>query len=256
MRKTLTLVLTLAVTLGFIADSLASVKKRDPDKREVASILKKIGGEHYFEDMKVREIGMIETEIDEELDEGGIKAYYWVYSAMLEDDAGYQIIIFDNEPRYLGYYKVQLSPMECGEDYISFEQGDFDMGADPITEETDRWSVKIPDSGPPKRIVLNGPVEFEAAPTIEEVQEKVKEEREQAAEASSSSKSGQKRIKPEYRSWQIKLNGKMITVESAIFVEYKGGQVTVKDAKTGRTVRKPIRDFSDADQKYLRQLIR
>jgi len=253
MRRKLTGVLTLAILIGVVAISMASVKKRGPDKREVEGVLKKIGGTHFQEGMKIREVGMIETEINESEDVGGIKAYYWVFCTLLPDDSGYHVIIFDNEPRYLGYYKTELNPRECGEKTIVFDQGDFDLGADPITGEADKWSVEIPSSGPPPRININGPKEFVAAPTIEEVKEQKKEEREEAAATASVST---KKLEPEYRSWKIKVGEKMITVESAIFMEYKGGLVTIKDAKTGRTVTLPVRDFSEADQKYLRELIR
>ncbi len=257
MNRTLRFLLASAVIACFVTSSPASPKKRDPDKRDVDSILKKIGDKHYFEDMKVRDIGMIKTDIDEDQDAGGIKAYYWVYSTPLPEDAGYRLIIFDNEPRYLGYYDVLMSPMECNGKYIVLDQGDFDQGADPVTGETDRWSVEVPVNGPRKRITApgpNGPAEFVAAPTIEEVKEQKKEERQEAAEQAGSS-SSQKMV-PEYRSWHIKIGDKVIKVESAIFIEYKGGEVTIKDAKTGRTVTKPIRDFSDEDQKYVKQLIR
>ena len=132
---------------------------------------------------------------------------------------------------------------------IVFDQGDSDFGADPVTGDTDRWSVVIPASGPPKRITMGGtPIEFSAAPTIEEIEEKLKAERAAAAEeAAASSRQSAKNIKHE---------GRMINVESAIFVEFKGGMVTIKNAKDQRTLTRPIRDFSDADQKYLKQLLR
>jgi hypothetical protein len=258
MRRTLTYILSLAIIIGFAEKSLAAAKKRDLDKREVTSDLRKFGGDHYFEDMKIRELGGIETDIDEEEDDGAIRAYYWIYFCELPDNAGYRVIIYDNEPRYLGYYEVTLVPLELGEESIVFDQGDSDMGSDPVTGETDRWSVKIPASGPPKRITMGVPIEFNAAPTIEEIQEKDKAARAAAAEEASSSArpSAKKKITPEYRSWTIKYGNKMITVESAIFVEYKGGMVTIKDAKTQRTVSRPLRDFSEEDQKYLRQLVR
>lgn len=256
MRNIIRFVLPLVIGTGLVSSSFAAVE-RDLDKREVESDLRKFGGEHYFEDIKIREIGEIETEVDEEEDQDGNKAFYWIYSTILPDDAGYRIIIYDNEPRYLGYYDVPLSPINCGEGTIVFEQGDFDLPADPITGDTDTWSVEIPDSGPPKRIQIGGnPVSFVAAPTIEEVKEEIKEEREAAAAAASSGSSTKQRITPEYRSWQINAGGRMITVESAIFVEYKSGQVTIKDGKTGRTKAIPLRNFSEADQQYLRQLIR
>jgi hypothetical protein len=254
MNRALRFILATAIIAGFAANSPASPKKRDPDKREVAGILKKIGDKHFFEDMKVRDIGMILTGEEENTD----KAYFWVFSTPLPEDAGYRLILFDNVPAYLGYYDVLMSPMECNEKFIVLNSGDFDQGPDPVTGETDRWSVEIPASGPRKRITApgpKGPAEFVPAPTIEEVKEQKKEERQAAAEESSSSSSSQK-LEPEYRSWNIKIGEKMIRVESAIFIEYKGGQVTIKDAKTGRTVTKPIRDFSEEDQKYLKQIIR
>lgn len=264
MRKTLASILTVAVVGGIVLSAYASPKKREPDKREVEKILQQIGGEHYVEGMKIRSIGKIENNIPEEEDKGNIKAYYWVFSATLPD-GGYHVIIFDNTPFYLGFYPSRLSPIECGEvsneGYIKFDQGDFDEGEDPIFGGTDYWTIKIPASGPRERVTLKNmegaPSEFVKGPEPEKEEEVQQESRGAMGQSlsSGSTKPQKKRIKPEYRTWHVNFQGRIIEVESAIFVSVENGLITLKDGKTGKKVSLPARDFSDEDQKYLKGLM-
>ncbi len=259
MRKTLVYLLTAAFAIGMASTTLASIKKRKPDKRVVANALKKIGGDHFPEGMEVDALGKVDTDFDD-----SATAYYWLFVGELQDDAGFQLIIYDNEQRYLGFYKLKNEPVECGKRYFSVDISNEDTDAviDPITGRDDLRSVRLTEKGPTKRLTLNGPddtpAEFIAAPSPEEIKEQQKAAGVGSADAGSSSspQAASKRIKPEYRSWEVKFGEKMITVESAIFVEYKSGMVTIKNAKDGNTAVIPLNNFSAADRAYLKKLLK
>lgn len=259
MKKTFAYILAAAFAIGLISTADASMKKREPDRRDVEKRLKKIGGEHYVEEMEVDDLGRVDTELEDD----SAKAYYWIFVGELPDDAGFHLIIYDNEDNYLGFYRVKNEPTECGDGYIAFEIEDTGGEPDPMTDRTDTKSIRLQGKGPEQRITMSTPegtpAEFVKAPTMEEVEAKVKAEREAAAEDSAtttSSKPAPKKLKPEYRSWKVKHGDRMITVESAIFVKYKNGKVTIKNAKNGKTATIPLKNFSEADQKYLKELIK
>ncbi len=245
MKKSLAYILILACSLGFVLNSQAGPKKREPSRSEVKNILKKIGEKHYPEDMRISQVGMLRMD-SEDTD----TAYYWIYCGTIRD-GGYNVIIFNNVPEYLGFYNTQYNPCEVGDDYITFDMADADLGyPDPITDRSGYYSVRLDEKGPPKRITLNGPVNFVPAPTEAETEKK------EAKKSSTKDDSSSDKMEPDYRSWKIKVGTKFIEVESAIFVEYKDGKVTIKDGKTGRTVTKPVTDFSDEDKEYLKELLK
>jgi hypothetical protein len=259
MKKTLVYLLTAVFAIGLVSTSTASVKKRKPDKRVVANELKKIGGEHYPEEMEVDALDKVETD-----SEDSATAYFWLFVGELPDDAGYHLIIYDNEQRYLGFYKLKNKPVECGKGYFSVDisNEDTDPVIDSFTGRDDMRSVRLTEKGPTKRLTLSAPddtpSEFVEAPSMEEVEQKIKEERAASADqaSGSTSTSSAKKVTPEYRSWKVKYGENWIEVESAIFVEYKNRQVTLKNGKDGNTATIPLANFSDADKAYLQKLIR
>ncbi len=262
MRKTLTWILVAVFGIGFALTANA-VRKREPDRRDVEKIMAKIGGEHYPEGIEVDDLGGVDTDYEDDInDKDEILAYYWIFVGELPDDGGYHLIICDNspEPHYLGYYPLKNRPVECGKGYIAMQVEDVGI-EDPITGRMDTKSISLTEAGPTKRLSLPSPKgtpsEFVEAPSMEEVEAKIKAEREEAAEEASSSPSeraASPKLKPEYRSWHINYGGRMITVESAIFVSYERGQVTLKNAKNGNNATIPFRDFSPEDQAYLKKL--
>ncbi|MBN2163459.1 MAG: hypothetical protein JXR25_01120 [Pontiellaceae bacterium] len=259
MKRTLLMLLSMAVLIGFVSTSHAD-KKREPKKSRVNTILKQIGGDHYPEGMELDDLGAVKTTLEDET-EGNYRWYYWIFVGELPDDGGYHVIIFDNspEPNYLGYYATSLKPAETGLEFISFEVEDQGGAPDPKTDRLDRKSIELTAKGPVARLTIPGlgddPCEFVPAPEPEK-EETATADDSSSSSSSSSSTTKAKKIKPVYRTWHITLGDKVIEVESAIYVSYKNGLVTIKDAKTGRTVSKPLRDFSDEDRKYLQELLK
>lgn len=251
MNRKLVSYLTLAIVLGFVSVTLAGYpKKRQPSsKRDVEKALEAAGGDHNPEKIKIKDIGYLKTGTEEPEE----TSWFWIYSGQLDDKSGYHLIIFDNTPKYLGYYLVTAEPRDTdGKEYINlYTDENVDENGVPLPK-----TVPFDESGPPKRIQdANGmPVKFVPAPPPAAPEKSTSGSSSSTSSASSSS-SGPK-MEPEYRSWHITIGEKVIEVESAIFVELKNGNVTIKDAKTGRTVTKPIAAFSDEDKEYLKQLLK
>ena len=255
MKRTLLMLLSMVVLAGFVSSTYAGAKKREPNKHQAENVIKAIGGEHYPEGVEFDDLGRVSTSLDEET-EGNYRAYYWIFIGELPDHGGYLVYIFDNSPpegKYLGFYATSLEPAETGKEFISFAVED--QGSDdPKTGRPDRKSIDLTAKGPVERLRIAGiggnECKFVPAPEPEE------EEEEPATTTSTSTSSNKKKqITPEYRTWHVTLGSNVIEVESAIFVSYKNGLVTIKDGKTGRTVSKPLRDFSKEDQAYLKKLL-
>ena len=84
------------------------------------------------------------------------------------------------------------------------------------------------------------------------VKEEPEEEESVAAENNAPSKP---KKKPEYRSWTINKDGQALAIETAIFVELKDGDITIRDGKKGLVATVPVKSLSAADKEYLRDLL-
>ena len=222
-------------------DAYAREKKNDPDKREVEKELKEIGGEHYVEKMKISHLCSLKFEKPD-----GEDSYYHIYSANLKKE-GFRVIIYDNTPTYLGYYKSEFEPYDYEEGYVWLESGESDE------DGNDRpYKLPIPDKGPAKKVRI-GDVQssFVANPKL-------------AAEGQTASTGPTKLVVPkeksstgvviDYRDWTITMGGKKLTVK-AIFVEKVGSSnIKIKDSKRGKTATIKISAISDADRAYLKSI--
>lgn len=224
------LLLAAACLAGILSSTFAAdVKKNMPKRKIVEQILEEIGGEHFPEKMKLSPLGSVETD----------STYYHVWIGTLKR-AGFHLIFFDNTPAYLGYYLVSLEPIEYGEGEIYLR----------LTSDSN-ITIPIPDEGPPEKIRMDdsgNQSKFITAPVKEEPEET-------ETVAIPGSKPLKEKVKPEYREWNISMGGKVINVPSAIFVEMKAGNVTIKNAKNGSLATIPASSLSAADKEYLKTLL-
>lgn len=237
MKSISNVVLAFALAAGIVSGSLASdERKNDPSKSEVEDILEEIGGDHFPERMKINKLGSVETD----------KTYYHIFYGSLKN-GGYNLIFFDNTPAYLGYYVVSLEPVDYGEGEIYLRQG----SGSPVV-------ITISDDGPPAKLRIGSTgatAKFVPAPEEEEPEVEEPAAGASSTAATSSSAPPKEPKKPEYRSWTITMGGTVVNVESAIFVEMKDGQVTIKNAKNGKLATVKASTLSDADKDYLRDLL-
>lgn len=241
MKRIFTTALILALVLGIAHDGFA--KKRVPSKRDVERELLKLGGEHSPEGMKIREVGSIEV---------GDDMYFHVFSGRLEDDAGYHLIIFDNTPQYVGYYQIAFEAQEVGPNAVMIDTGDFD----PATEAPLYKEINIDASGPAARIQINGiPSKFVKPPEPEVATPDAASSSPAAPAASNRPAPGTPKRKPEYRTWHVTVGDQVVEVESAVFININKGNVTIKSGKNGKSVTRPVSDFSEEDKAYLKDLL-
>jgi hypothetical protein len=221
--------LTAVCAAGILSNTYAlDVKKNKPSRKDVIRMLEEAGGEHYPEDLKVSPVGPVETDT----------TYYHVWYGTRKK-GGYHLIFFDNTPAYLGYYLVALEPVGYGEGEIYLY----------LTSDS-KFTIEIGDEGPPEKIDitdLNQQAKFIRAPVkVEPVEEETK----------ITDKGPTKpKKKPEYRSWMITKGGKVLNIESAIFVKVEDGIVTIKNGKNGLTADVPASSLSPADKEYLKDLL-
>jgi hypothetical protein len=206
------------------------IQKNKPARRDVEQILEEIGGAHNPEKMKVSPLGSVETD----------STYYHVFYGSLKK-GGYHLIFFDNTPAYLGYYLISLEPTGYGEGEIYL-----------YLTSNSTITIPIGDEGPPEKLRM-GDTGMQAARFI---MAPVKEEPEEEAAVSSKGQAAVKaKKKPEYRSWNITKDGKVINVPSAIFIEMKDGNIALKNGKNGSMATVPAKSLSAADKDYLQDLL-
>lgn len=222
------LILTALCAAGILSDTFAAdVRKNKPARRDVENILKEIGGEHFPENMKVSPIGPVETD----------STYYHVFYGT-KRKGGYHLIFFDNTPAYLGYYLISLEPIGYGEGELYLY----------LTSDS-TVTITIDDDGPPEKIKIpevNQQSRFVPAP--------IKVEPVEDAQSTGGGPAKPKK-KPEYRSWMITKSGQELNIESAIFVKFEDGIVTIKNGKNGLIANVPAGALSSADKEYLRDLL-
>ncbi len=226
-----TVVAAIALSLGIVSSTpAADVKKNAPSKSKVEDILEEIGGEHFPEDMKVSFCASVETDT----------TYYHIFCGTLRK-GGYHYIFFDNTPTYLGYYLISY-------EYYDYGESEFYLS---LTSDS-RITIPMTDAGPPPQLRLGSTGE-----TVTFVKAPIKEEPVAEVTTSKSSIGGPQRAKKatEYRPWTVTMGGNVIEVESAIFVEMKDGQVTLKSAKNGQLANVPAKSLSAKDKAYLKDIL-
>ena len=244
MKKTLAPLMTLALAAGIASiamTSVAAVKKNDLNKKEVEKILKEAGDTHFVEKMKISQLCSMKME-----DASGEDTYFHIYNVSLRE-GGYRIVIFDNTPKYLGYYNTEFEGADYEEGAILLDSGDSDEDGN-----TTYYTLPISAKGPADKIRIDGvPTELVKAPGADE------------KKASGIGKTAGGGVAPpttddgtvlEYRDWNITMRGKVITA-NAIFVSAENGKVTIKDSKLGNNATVPVSALSAEDVEYLKKIM-
>jgi hypothetical protein len=242
MKKTLTTLIcaTIAAYSLFPLNASARVKKNEPDKRDVAKFLEELGGEHFVERMKVKDLCTLEFE-----DANDDEVYYHILVATLRE-GGYRIIIYDNKPEYLGYYSTDLDPTDYEKDRVLLDSGESDSDGNNIF-----IALPLTIKGPPAALNLNGiPTKLIKNPKL--TVEKTTEDTTGGIPAvpKETSASGEE---IDYRDWKITMQGKEITV-NAKYEKIEGGKVYIKNAKNGVVAAIPGSALSPEDQEYVKRI--
>jgi len=238
--KTVTMMIltTGLMLLSAEADSKKIEKKNPPKNRRVAQeMIKKSGGvKHMPSKIKFSQLG------SEKVGE----TYYHVYVGKTEKK-GYYVYVFDNTPRYLGYYKVVNEPIDFvggkkeGGILISLEDSDtFDNLGNEDSDVPNSEKIRIKEkTGPVDNTKIdNLYIKFIPAPK-KKVSLLVKKDNKAVK-------------KPVYREWTITKQGKTLKVR-AIFLKRVFGNVQLRGEASGNAVWLPTSSISEADKKYIEQ---
>lgn len=226
-RKGQFLVFAIAVLFTASALNATAGKKNEPDDPE--EILEALGGIHFIEKMKVDDVGSVKVKDRK----SGEETYFHVYSGYANEK--YRVIIFDNTPRYLGYYETELEPTDYEEGAVLLDSGDGESF----------FKIRLTIKGPNDKVTIDGiPSKF------------VKNEKaaadKQAAEKAIPIADAAEDLQPEYREWTIRSGSKQQTF-TAIYIKQAGSKVFLKEQKRGITRPFPINRLSKADQAYLKK---
>ena len=241
MKKLLTTFIcaTLATFTLLPLNAAAGTKKNDPNKKEVEAILKEAGDAHYVEKMKINDLCSLKFE-----DASGEDDYYHIYNASLKK-GGYRIIIFNNEPKYLGYYKTEYEGADYEEGAILLDSGDSDEDGN-----TTYYNLPIPGKGPADKVRIDGvPTAFVKAPGAD-----TKKETGLGKAAAGAGAAVVDDNSPKYRDWKITIQGKE-RIYNAVFISAGKGKVTIKDSKRGKEATIPVSALSADDVAYLKDIM-
>ena len=228
MKRRMSMVVLVALVAGLSGGVLAkSVRKNAPRKKAVEADLKKIGGDHYPERMRISEIGPIRVG----------ETYYHAFCGQLKK-VGYHVIIYDNELHYLGFYATDFEPTDYEEGAVLLDSGDGDT----------YYQIPITEKGPAKKVRLPQglPIEFVPAPGQEIGKASTKKI---TPPPETKGKDG---IKAEYRDWHITRKGKKMTIR-AIYVKQALGTVDIKSEANGRVATIRLSELSREDQEYVKK---
>ncbi|VGO23308.1 hypothetical protein [Pontiella sulfatireligans] len=234
MKKTIATMMTMTLAFGIATSVIAKSEKKNAPRNTAAveKDLKEAGSEHFPEKMKVGKVGPIKVG----------DTYYHAFCGNLKK-SGYRVIIYDNTPKYMGYYETEFEPYDYEEGAILLDSGESDEDGNDIP-----FILPLGKKGPADRINIDGiPTTFVKAPGNE-------------GEAAGGIPAGPAKVKtvggddmqPEYRDWTISMRGKKITFR-AIYIKKDRSKVFLKDEKQGNEKDFYIRDFSKADQEYMEQ---
>lgn len=228
MKKTLGIIMILALAAGMVTNTAAKSERREkPKSRFVEETLEALGEVHYPEKMTVKSITSIPVG----------DTYYHIFQGKLSN-VGYHIIVFGNYMNYLGFYKCDFPPCnEERENHIVIDSGDVDEDGDQMF-----YYIPIdPEKGLPGRLQIGGsPVKLEAPPKKE------------GEEEAGPKVANEDEIVPQYREWTITYKGEKLTV-SAIYVSQTFAKVTLKAEANGVTKEFDITALSREDREYITQ---
>jgi hypothetical protein len=242
MKKLLTTFIcaTLASFTLLPLNAAAGTKKNDPNKKEVEKILKEAGDTHYVEKMKISSLCSLKFE-----DASGEDDFYHIYNASMKA-GGYRIVIFNNEPKYLGYYETEYEGADYEEGAVLLDSGDSDEDGN-----TTYYNLPIPNKGPADKVRIDGvPTAFVKAPGADSK----KESGLGKAAGGGATAAVVDENAPQYRDWKITIQGKE-RVYNAIFVSAEKGKVTIKDSKRGKNATVPVSALSSEDVEYLKKIM-
>lgn len=238
MKKTLGIIVIMALAAGMAANTIAkSEKKEQPKVRYVVETLKALGEIHHPEKMKIKRVTSIPVG----------DTYYHIFEGEL-DTVGYHIIIFGNQQNYLGFYKSNFAPCNYQiKNNIVIDSGDVDADG-----ETLYFPIPIDiKKGLPVKVQIGGtPTKLEKAPGKEGGEEAVSKTTEEGQADSKATEESQ--AEPEYRDWTITLKGRKIPVR-AVYVKQTFAKVTLKAEASGRTNEFDITALSKEDREYIKQ---
>jgi len=226
MKRTMGIVVLVALMAGLAGSAVASsVKKNAPKKKAVEAELKKIGGEHFPDRMKVREIGPISVG----------DTYFHAFSGELKK-VGYHVIIYDNDLNYLGFYATDFEPSDYEEGAVLLDSGDGEVF----------YKIPIKAKGPAPKVRLPEglPLVFVPAPGAKAATD--------GGVTAPKVATGKDGITAEYREWTITRKGKTIKVR-AIYVSQAVGTVDIKSEANGKIAKVRLSELSREDQAYVKQ---
>ena len=232
------MVLTTGLMLLSVNAAVKKEEKKNPPKnrRTAQEMIKKAGGaKHLPAKIKFSQLG------SEKVGE----TYYHVYVGEMKKE-GYYIYVFDNTPRYLGYYKVVNEPIDLeggkkeGAIIVSLEDSDtFEDSGDSDIPDSEKIRIKEKTGPVGNTKIDNQYVKFVPAPKKKKVSSLVKKDNKDVK-------------KPIYREWTITKQGTTLKVR-AIFIKRIFGSVQLRGEASGNTVWLPVSSISDADKKYIEQ---
>jgi len=242
LMKTLTIV---ALTTGLALVSVEGApkkgkKKNAPKTRRVAQdLIKTAGGDKHFPPKtKLSQVGSAKIGA----------TYYHVYVGKLKK-GGFHAYVFDNTPKYLGYYKLQYEPTDCedgkkeGAILVDLEESDdFDSSENTDGESAYLAKIRIKEhTGPVDNTKINNQyVKFVPAPKKKMVSSLVK-------------KDSKPLEKPVCREWSISKKGKVLKVR-ATFVKRTFGKVLLRGEASGNEVWLANSSLpTKADQDYIKK---
>lgn len=227
--KILTRIMLAGVLVTHIA--LAGEKKNDPDKRDVEESLQKLGETHFPKGMKTYKLGSLKTE----------ESYYHIFVGELKGGYNYRVIVFDNTPKYVGYYELDRRPTDIEPGAIIFR-----------IEGSDDNQIKFTDkNGPQSNPRIEGrAVKFIEAPQPEKKSTLVTGGEENMDEEDSTDENA--KTKPAFREWTLTIKGKEYKVR-AIYVSQTFGKVKLRAEASGAENEFPISSLSKDDQAYIEQ---
>ncbi|MDZ8117662.1 hypothetical protein [Pontiella agarivorans] len=231
MQRIITTVIPL---LFIIVRSAEAVRKNPPDEKEVEEILIELGDDHWVKDMDVDEFASsrIEDPVTEE------DTYLHIYTSYVDASEKYRIILFDNEQRYLGYYRSRFEPVDYEENAVLVDAED----------GSTYFRLPLSTEGFPSRVrtglsittfIENEHIEPDPGPETHDEQQPVQESDPD---------------EPQYRDWTVNIRDREITF-NAVFVRRDGDKIVLKESKQGKVNGIPGQLFSEKDQEYLKDIL-
>ena len=234
MNRTVRTLFAVAAIISLTSDgSAGKEKKLAPKKRDVPDILKQAGEDHFPEELQIFFVGSVELG----------DTFYHIFSGV-KKKSGYRIIIFDNTPKYLGYYESEYEAVDCASGEFYLNSGEVDSDGNP-----DYFIIPLNPKGPKgSTISINGvPSKFVSAPGSEN------EGTGTDTAESTDTVQGKKRIPIEFREWVITRKGTAYH-KRAKFVKKDGFRIILQSEESGREASFILTELSEADKQYIEEV--